>query len=227
MMLVAVDILCMSLYLTCMRSLDRIKAVLDTAESELRDIAKDPLSRGDYSEVTAITALAKAIAELRNSAAHPAGRNDESQSVTSAIVQPALPIEAPSRTEEPTGRTGIRHKELDKSGFPRFERHAKRLVKLGWSSKDRRVYEQRVPIETVEEICQRFAERAGSKKLLKIEKLLPMKTDEGEEIPSYQVYLVLKWLQQNSVVERQGKDGYAVGQADFDVKSLWDKTPAR
>lgn len=211
-----------------MSSLKQVIAILDSAEAELREIVKDALGRGDYSDVAAVTTLAKAVAELRRSVSgSPTSSYGESFFVSNATTRSGSANEASSPGEELTRNSSVRSKDLEKSGYPRFERHAKKLVKLGWSSKDRRVYEHRTPFAAVEEICRHFAERAGSKKLLKIEKLLPMKTDEGEEIPSYQVYLVLKWLQQHGVVERQGKDGYVVAQSDFDLKSLWDKTPTR
>lgn len=111
--------------------------------------------------------------------------------------------------------------------YPRFVWNGDRLSKLGWSSKDARIYEQRAPREAVEEICQQFIEKSGPKKLLKLEKMLPMKSDSGDEIPSYQVYLVLKWLQSLGVVSRQGKDGYEVAKTWFDVRTLFEETPSR
>lgn len=209
-----------------MTALNSARSVLVAAEAELKDIVKDALTRGNYTEVSVIVATAKSISELRRSLGEPLDGGDEpNSSYTGNATRSPDAVTPPSNSLPSIAAT--RQQAHEKLDYPRFERHAKRLVKLGWSSKDRRVYEQRAPYETVEEICRRFIEKSGSRRILRIEKLLPMKTAAGDEIPSYQVYLVLKWLQQHDVVERQGKEGYLVAQADFDLKSLWDRTPTR
>jgi len=203
---------------------DEVSAVLVTAETKLRELAQEALREGDYNSVPLLAELAKSIAELRRS------------QLASAFVDTALTsphdvaairrTEASLNNDSVTGKLRTTKSDFA-SSFPRFERQGKRLVKLGWSSKDRRIYEQRTPYEIVLDICRRFEEKAGPKKLLKIEKLLPMKTETGDEIPSYQVYLVLKWLQENGAVTRQGKDGYSVADSGIDLKALWEKTESR
>lgn len=209
-----------------MNPLNETEAVLEATEAQLREIVKDSLSRGEYADVSTVVALAQSIAELRRTLPGKSGGDAVLASSHSGRgTQVNQDIYHPDKGATPSAALRVKHQE--KLEFPRFERHAKRLVKLGWSSKDKRVYEHRASYDAVEEICQRFAENAGSKKLLKMEKLLPMKTDSGDEIPSYQVYLVLKWLQQHGVIERQGKDGYVIVDGDFDLKMLWNRTLVR
>lgn len=211
-----------------MDTVNQAIGILAKAEAALKELVADALARSSYADVAVVSNLAKAISDLRRSVSD-AGAVDSvgGSSYPAYESRRSVQVDGTSSQEEAVRKASVRSRDLEKSLYPRFERHAKRLVKLGWSSKDRRIYEQRAPFEIVQEICEQFAEKAGPKNLLKIETILPVKTSAGDEIPSYQVYLVLKWLQQHGVVERQGKDGYVVTQTDFDVKSLWDKTLAK
>lgn len=208
-----------------MDRLAKAREVLSATEAQLKDIVRDALSSGEYADVAAIAALAKSVSELCRSLIEQSESNETIP--TDSEHAPGTTEKLSPPNDEPAARPVNRTSGYEKLNYPRFERHARKLVKLGWSSKDRRIYEQRASYETVEEICRRFIEKSGSRRMLRVEKLLPMKTDSGDEIPSYQVYLVLKWLQQHSVVERQGKEGYLVAQVDFDLKSLWERTPTR
>ncbi len=196
---------------------------LKKAEAELKELAKQAINQGAYAEVKAITDMANSLSDLRASissgTSSPVSRLDETSIATT---------DGKKQRGMQTGMHALQivHPVVS-TDYPRFERQDNKLVKLGWSSKDSRIYEQRTPYDAVEEICRRFLEKSGPKKLLRLEKILPLKFDNGDEIPSYQVYLVLKWLQSLSVVERQGKDGYAVAKDGLDLKALWRDTPSR
>jgi hypothetical protein len=199
----------------------RAATALHDAEKRLREIASDALAEGDYASVDSITQWAKVLSDLQ-----PKSIADIPEKPSSR----ARPLVSGSSSETNLATTKERPMvatETNAAAFPRFERHSKRLVKLGWSSRDKRIYEHRASYDAAEEICKRFVEKAGNKKILKIEKVLPMKTEDGEELPSYQVYLVLKWLQHHGVVEKQGKDGYLIADPDFSFKSIWETTPAK
>lgn len=64
-------------------------------------------------------------------------------------------------------------------------------------------------------------------RFVRIEEMLPVTVKDSEEVPSYQVYLVLAWLRELGVLERVGNEGYRLGETNFDTKSLWDQTPER
>jgi hypothetical protein len=114
--------------------------------------------------------------------------------------------------------------------YPKFERSGERLYKLGWSAKDKSVYEHRVPLDVVREVCRRMSEKATSKKPFKMEKLMPFHLQNGSEVPGYQAYLVLKWLQHLGEVDRRGNEGYIFRDPAFTevkVDALLDQTPTR
>ena len=43
-----------------------------------------------------------------------------------------------------------------------------------------------------------------------IEDLFPVSTMTGEQVPSYQIYVVVAWLRDADVIERKGRDGYVI-----------------
>jgi hypothetical protein len=106
------------------------------------------------------------------------------------------------------------------SRYPVFERDSTRLIKIGWSSKEKRPYEHRVALEVVREVCMGLAKAAHGGPLLKMEKIQPLKSSNGTEIPSYQVYLVLKWLQQVKAVVRKGIDGYVFADPNMSTETV-------
>ena len=112
--------------------------------------------------------------------------------------------------------------------FPRFEKERDRLVKIGWSTRDRRSYEHRAPRAAVAAVAAEVSKAGRAGRLFAVEDVLPVKLPSGEEIPSYQVYLTLGLLRHLGLVERKGKDGYAlangrIGSDQF--TSLWDSIP--
>lgn len=206
-------------------------AALEGTERQLNELIQQALADRHYGEIVAMADLAKAISGLREMRV---GRSiselpQASSSATEQADLASLVDASGSLDERADGGTAPRPKQA-RAQFPRFERDGERLVKLGWSSKGKRVYEHRVVREIVFEICRRLGEKASSKKAFKMEKLFPMRLENGDEIPTYQAYLVLKWLQQNGAVERRGKDGYVFLDRTFDedtVRSLWECIPTR
>ena len=194
----------------------RALELLGGTEAQLGDLMQEAAKLRQYDQIPAIADMAKALAELRSKFS-----NDLSSGQDSFRSQ-----ETPLRASS--------HKEADQStselGYPRFEREEDRLIKVGWSSSNNRAYEHRVTRDIVEEICRHIASRGQGKKPFKMDKLFPLKLDNGDLIPTYQAYLVLKWLLGNDVVERRGNDGYVVVDRSFGeetISQIWKKTPLR
>ena len=102
------------------------------------------------------------------------------------------------------------------SAYPRFVRSGDRLVKIAWSKKDDAEYEHRAPHIAV------FAVVSSLRKLgsgeFTMEALARVRDKYGNEVPSYQVYLVMAWLRDWGAVRKIGRGGY--------VSSLGDMTDA-
>ena len=225
------------------KPVDTMKAavsVLLETESRLNGLMRDAIALARYEDVRMLASAAARIAEARqglNSAGEggelipieSAYRNDSStnrevpQTRTAWHAQVANSRESRSLASGPIPRPS-------RGDYPIFAREDGRLVKIGWSARDRRTYEHRVPKEAVVEICRTMANKTNLNQAFKVEDLLPIKLSDRTDAPSYQTYLVLKWLQELDVVERRGKEGYLlkapVEQGDvFD--QLWSKTAAR
>src|SRR5688500_11420906 len=117
-----------------MTARDNARAVLDAAEAKLKEIVKEALSRGDYADVATIAATAQSISDLR----HSLEGMDGIEKPNMSIPENATSIPNDVADSRPDANV---HRMRQKLDYPRFQRQAKRLVKLGWSSKDGRIYE--------------------------------------------------------------------------------------
>jgi hypothetical protein len=122
---------------------------------------------------------------------------------------------------------GRRQKPED---FPRFERDGDKLVKIGWSKRDERVYEHRAPRDIVFLVSTAISTRVKPKAVFTMEQILPVNDGSGTEVPSYQAYLALAWLRSLGLVQRKGKEGYALANGALDnakLQRLWSSVPDR
>jgi hypothetical protein len=116
----------------------------------------------------------------------------------------------------------------DKSAYPRFHRDGDRLVKTGWSKKNRESYEHRAPRGTVIAFVRHLVSRVGAGEVFGIEGLLPVPDVSNGEVPAYQVYLTLAWLRTVGAIEKKGRDGYRLvsdGLAEKRLDEYWSQLP--
>lgn len=180
----------------------------------------------NYAQVAQLAKLAEGLASLMSGAGSEIGPVlGEFAEVNQRSLEDVAPNDKGSK-----GNSRINPKrERGKSAsddYPRFERQRDRLIKIGWSKKDGSEYEHRAPLGAVHAVASAVVEIGKRKKCFEVDDALPIKGADGSEIPSYQTYLVLAWLRESGVVERQGKDGYRlVNVHEFD--DLWSQTPER
>ena len=196
---------------------DSVREVIGHAESELHDLLQQALEAGDYRAVSRIAETADAIATALADIQRVPPR--------AAPVTSATPTTVASASRPADGGTAAPNQT--RRAYPRFERDGDKLIKVGWSKKDRREYEHRAPKEAVVTTVSRMAEQAGS--LFTMEDVLPVKIDDGSDAPTYQVYLALAWFRDLGLVQKKGKDGYTInGSFDWDtVESFWQGLDAR
>jgi hypothetical protein len=68
--------------------------------------------------------------------------------------------------------------------------------------------------------------KAGS--LISMDKVLPLKLDDGSDVPDYQSYVSLAWFRQIGAVEQIGRQGYTIKKpADLPgvVQAAWNDLP--
>ena len=200
--------------------------ILADTEQALRELIERALAAGEYSEVAQIARIADGVAHLRGSD----GRNGalvthkESDRGSTLASQRRAGVSSRPTSKSSTGR---RPKATE---FPRFERDQDKLIKIGWSKRDRRVYEHRTPREVVVLVGTAISTQAELNEPFTMEQILPLTKDDGVEVPSYQAYLVLAWLRSVGLVRRKGREGYALADGPLSgtrLRRLWDSVPER
>jgi hypothetical protein len=201
---------------------DLAKAIglIRKAEGDLREIMRSALAEERYSDLAEVAPLASILSNLlrsvemngtAKSSSGPAAADNSRQTVrTLSLAEKSrliASIEKPARKNEE---------------YPRFERDGDKLIKIGWSKKDRREYEHRVPKEIVLRVAEILRSAGDSRKTFAMDRLTPFKSSAGLKIPSYQVYLVLAWLRTLGAVQARGKDGYQVMDGRLDASHLND-----
>jgi len=224
---------------------------LARAELDVGALLRQALDAGAYNDVRRLADLAGALDAIRkrcggnpvrssqtsltsHAPAEPAEKSDLgplSRMAFDSLADDSLEQRASDISPTPPSASASRiAKELPRSGYPRFERESDRLVKIGWSVKEKREYEHRVQRSVVLDVAACLAGKAKPNRPFRMEKILPIVDRGGAEIPSYQAYLVLKWLQVRGAVERRGNDGYVLGKLTLDtgvIESLWESTQQR
>ena len=152
------------------------------------------------------------------------GRDTPQRSAPGSTGSPGDPGSA-ARGEAPTRARSVR-KRVKKRSYPRFERDGDRLVKLGWSKKEKSEYEQKAPRSAVLAFGRHLANNCGKGEVFVMESMLPVANETGDEFPSYQAYLTLAWLRHIGAVEKKGRDGYVLRDgslAEGGLGKLWDQ----
>ncbi|MCA9305050.1 MAG: hypothetical protein KDA16_00830 [Phycisphaerales bacterium] len=125
----------------------------------------------------------------------------------------------------------MKRKIIRKRDYPRFERDDDKLVKVGWSKKHREEYEHRAPRDAVNAFVRHLGSAVSEGHLFIVENLMPVLGVNGDdEVPAYQVYLTLKWLQDVGAVEKKGRDGYVLRNGALSssgIDEYWAALPAR
>lgn len=182
----------MSLYL---RALELVR----DCESRLRGLISEAAAAGELEELKAVADLAMALRKSVPASAAPSLQ--QGVSVTTASN--------PASSKQQSGS----------HSYPRFEVEADRLVKIGWSKRERAEYEHKVP-KPVAQTAFSALLRATGPEPFRMEDLFPFLLFEGKMIPSYQSYLVLSWLRNMELIEKVGKDSYRWAAKEIDDESF-------
>jgi len=204
-----------------MGTIQDARGILAGAEASLRQLMESALREQRYSDVGEIAGLADGISRLlQGRVAAP--------SVSHAAPPVAAVASAPVTLSNPLPKKS--GKSL-KSEYPRFERDDDKLVKIGWSKKNKATYEHRAPREAVVAFARHLSGTVTEGKVFAVEDLLPVPdVANGGEIPAYQVYLTLAWLQHVGAVAKKGRDGYVLrrdGLGNGTLDSFWASLPNR
>ena len=203
-----------------MESIQKAQGVLADAEKSLRDLMEADLAAQRYYNLAALARMADGLARL----AAQAGSDSDSPS-GSLLARSAPEV---SRTSVAASRRGT--SKTRRGAYPKFERDSDKLVKIGWSKKRREEYEHRAPRSAVLAFMDHLFRVTEPGRTFAIDEILPAHDATGDELPGYQVYLVLAWLREMRAVEKRGRDGYVVTHPQPDgnaFDALWNETAAR
>ncbi|HEX8520908.1 MAG TPA: hypothetical protein VF669_01545 [Tepidisphaeraceae bacterium] len=117
-----------------------------------------------------------------------------------------------------------------KNEYPHFCRDGESLVKIGWSKKSRAPYEHKAPKAALVALTSALGEAGKGRRRFVVEDLLPLKSENGTEIPDYQAYVCLAWVRAAGLVQQHGRKGYTLSSRDnfaTGIEHLWEKLPQR
>jgi hypothetical protein len=193
------------LYSTGMDIVREAQDVIAAAESKLRDLLDNGVEHQMYGDVAEVAKMAQAVAAIRG---------------TIAVVSPSEePAKAPQLRDGPsTTQSSVRDLTVRAEAaptardYPRYQRDGDRLVKIGWSKKNRSEYEHKAPFDVIAAFCSglRAALPSSGSRSFMMDDVLPLEGVNEENIPDYQAYLVLGWLRRLGVVEKTGRHSYTL-----------------
>lgn len=204
-----------------MSNLQAAHSFIEAAERQLRDLISKAAGDGDY---TAIAKLAEAAEALRRTTK---GLEEAELARAEAAPVPSVVVPAPQAVAFSTS-SAVEAVRTTTKKYPRFERQGDRLIKVGWSKKDRAEYEHRTEKDIASAVSLYLAE-VPKDRTFRMDDLLPIQIDKSD-VPLYQAYLVLAWLRDRGLIGKQGKDGYQWLVGDFDdpaFEAAWGSTPRR
>ncbi len=161
---------------------------LKTAELALRNIISDAIKAGSYEDVPPLTDIARRVAQI-----------------AASIQTDEVVLDKPGPTYPISNRAAL--KSTTKATYPMFVVDGSRLIKIGWSKKERAPYEHKVSKEDVQHICLAISDQASSG-AFRMEDVLPIESPEGGSLPSYQAYLTVAWLRARGLLNKSGNEGY-------------------
>jgi hypothetical protein len=211
-------VLSFSLYLG-MDLLARAIGLLQKTEAELRKIVSEAASAGDYGSVVQIAALARSMSEILDPASSKASKPVRRQ------LNPSS-----ARDDGPGSRMTRTRSARSNGDYPRFARHGDQLVRIAWSKRDKREYEHKAPFAVLRALTAGMAEKGSDGRVFSTDQLLPIRDEDGSEVPTYQVYAGIALLKQVGLIDQHGRQGYSIPRlSEFKraVEAVWKNLPEK
>ena len=197
---------------------------IEKAEESIKSLISEAAMAQDYGSVTRLAEIAQSLAVLvaQLSQPIPTVRSVHSASRITSSAQKRI-RETRGEYYRPKARAAAASGRPKKNKYPVFNIEPDRLTKIGWSKKRRSEYQHRAPLDAVASVFRRIQQIAVGQAAFTIDDLMPVEGEDGDEIPSYQVYMIVAWLVDSGLLEKQGRDGYrtAMDQKAASFESIW------
>ncbi len=181
-----------------------IEQVLRRAEEQLAVRLKEAVEDRQYGAAAELASISERVRDLVQSVANAELSRDRQERGLSDHMEPDARRLATARASTSPSSSGSERRTSRR--YPRFIRSEGRLVKVGWSKRDRAEYEHRASEASVRTVVA--AVRDLESHQFSMDQLMPVDDGSGGEVPSYQVYLIVAWLRSLGVVRRAGRGGY-------------------
>lgn len=199
-------------------------AAIAKAEESVKSLISDAAMAQDYGAVTRLAELAQSLSVLtaQLSQVEPNGPSERylrSQSVKDTTKQKR----AAAGPASPASKSKSRARKPKKGKYPIFTVESDRLTKTGWSKKRRSEYQHRAPVDAVRSVFRKLQSVSVAKPVFTVEDVVPVENEDGQEVPSYQVYMTVAWLVGDGALEKKGRDGYrlAMDSPAANFNSIW------
>lgn len=195
-------------------------------ERELQELGAQALKNGDYEAARRVAELAEAIADHRVKSGLDAMRAAPASSIDGDET-----AKTDSATSEVSGNKSGTSKRKPRDGYPRFARRGDKLIKTGWSKKNKSEYEHASPQTSVFAFAAHLCSHTRPGRMFTVETLMPVPDPESHsEIPGYQIYMALGWFREIGAIEKHGRDGYVANKDMLAAEQLgqrWVSLPTR
>ena len=203
----------------------RANRILLEAEAELRKLIAEAAQLGDYSAVEAITGWASSLNSMLECVSNTRpGADSHAVPKNDGTDQPASRAKAKRKARKVSPRRKGKLK-----GYPKFARSGDTLVKIAWSKAQKSEYKHKSPRAVLSALTNSLSRLLGDNSIVAMDSVLPLRAEDGTEIPDYQVYLCLAWFRSIGAVEQRGRQGYTRNGLEADlsevVRTEWDSLP--
>ena len=217
-----------------MDTIQKARQVILDAEVSLRDLIAKALAEQRYADVREIAELADGVTQLLQSSniklsISPTAKLSEPKIQHRVVRTRSKNQSAAINSSKRVSTTSTRASSA-KKGYPKFVRDEDRLVKVGWSKKNKTEYEHRVPREAVLAFARHLDSKIEEAKVFEIDGLFPVTDGPDAEVPGYQVYVIVAWLREIGVIEKKGRDGYLIRDKSVlrgDLDEKWNSLQPR
>lgn len=198
-----------------MTFLQQAQTIIRDAEKQLRTLIRTALEDRGYSDVAHLAEIAQSLERLAGPQ-HSSTEAMERDTLRSKDGRSPRKLATTKPTEKP-------------AKYPTFKIEGDRLVKIGWSKKNKAEYVHKASFDVALSVFLRVG-HAASLESFRVEDQFPIRLPDEIEVPSYQSYLVLAWLRNKGYIEKVGKDSYQWLTDEVDesmFKDIWNSTPKR